>query len=337
MQTEDILENGTQPTISNHEVIGNILQAGIYGYFAANQNQDILTADLLSVNTYRLPSYGSFYTTLQTNFQFGLIPRTVDFTGVTMDINFVEYIAEANDSNKEQRISFLRSAGHRLSAFEHIIPEQLISSPTNDYESISSVKALTLAAQQGQNIFVITQANSNVIDTINIDPGAETDIRNSVTAGMEVTVHEQPLTLFDWSGSGYTIIDPETGAGAYRITGGTNGSETVKKGADAFKFASLLSNIFSPGSATATSLRRVSVALSFVAGLGQIFENCANRISGSEIAFIIAIYTIISIVMVLLLANVGIFAWFILATLLEIVRNFVNQVLFYLAGCRYDT
>src|SRR5690606_19042559 len=53
----------------------------------------------------------------------------------------------------------------------------------------------------------------------------ETDIRNSVYAGKEVTAHEKPVSFFGKSSVGYTVIDPETGAGAYLIGGGENGGE----------------------------------------------------------------------------------------------------------------
>ncbi|MBK9394639.1 MAG: hypothetical protein IPN40_12405 [Uliginosibacterium sp.] len=49
------------------------------------------------------------------------------------------------------------------------------------------------------------------------------EIRNAVAAGKEVTIHERPIHAFGWSGSGYAVVDPETGAGAYMIDGRANG------------------------------------------------------------------------------------------------------------------
>lgn len=50
-----------------------------------------------------------------------------------------------------------------------------------------------------------------------------TDIRNGVNAGKTITVHDTQITLNGWSGTGYTILDPESGAGAYMIGGGLDG------------------------------------------------------------------------------------------------------------------
>ncbi|ELA09178.1 hypothetical protein MOMA_02185 [Moraxella macacae 0408225] len=49
------------------------------------------------------------------------------------------------------------------------------------------------------------------------------DIRNAVNAGRIVTAHERNISVKGWSGSGYIIIDPYTGAGAYLIGGGVDG------------------------------------------------------------------------------------------------------------------
>ncbi|MEN6668952.1 hypothetical protein AAJP47_01085 [Psychrobacter sp. B38] len=57
-----------------------------------------------------------------------------------------------------------------------------------------------------------------------------TDIRNGVNAGKTVTVHDTQITLNGWSGTGYTILDPESGAGAYMIGGGLDGGFTAIPG-----------------------------------------------------------------------------------------------------------
>ena len=56
-----------------------------------------------------------------------------------------------------------------------------------------------------------------------------TDIRNGVNAGKTVTVHDTQITLNGWSGTGYIILDPNTGAGAYMIGGGLDGGSTLLK------------------------------------------------------------------------------------------------------------
>jgi hypothetical protein len=50
------------------------------------------------------------------------------------------------------------------------------------------------------------------------------EMQNALSAGKEVTVHQSPINQSGWTGSGYIITDPATGAGAYKISGGANGA-----------------------------------------------------------------------------------------------------------------
>ena len=47
---------------------------------------------------------------------------------------------------------------------------------------------------------------------------------------MEVTISERNIDYKGWKGIGYIIIDTETGAGAYKISGGANGAELMLDG-----------------------------------------------------------------------------------------------------------
>jgi len=49
------------------------------------------------------------------------------------------------------------------------------------------------------------------------------DIQNALAVGKEVITHTNPISVPGWTGAGYIIFDPDTGEGAYRITGGGNG------------------------------------------------------------------------------------------------------------------
>ncbi|MCU7849525.1 MAG: hypothetical protein KZQ89_16350 [Candidatus Thiodiazotropha sp. (ex Lucinoma kastoroae)] len=94
--------------------------------------------------------------------------------------------------------------------------------------AISAVKALQIASIEGQRIYQITQANiSTVLPNIHHDQGTMDEIRASLNAGKEVITHASSVSVPGWSGAGYIILDPETGAGAYKISGGSNGGLVV--------------------------------------------------------------------------------------------------------------
>ncbi|QEY16814.1 hypothetical protein D0C16_13040 [Cellvibrio sp. KY-GH-1] len=109
----------------------------------------------------------------------------------------------------------------------HLVPEQMFSTETDKAQGISAVKALAIASQQGQKIWTINQSNLDLaLSRINLGADAENDIRNAVYAGKIATAHEARINFNGWIGEGYILMDPNTGAGGYMISGGGNGSET---------------------------------------------------------------------------------------------------------------
>jgi hypothetical protein len=91
-------------------------------------------------------------------------------------------------------------------------------------EAVSAVKALAVASAEGQRIYQITSANVGVVNGLNIGQEVKDEIIASVAVGKEATVSESSITVAGWTGVGYIISDPDTGAGAYRISGGSNGA-----------------------------------------------------------------------------------------------------------------
>jgi len=71
--------------LSRQELIGDLLYASIYSYFAINDVQDYLYAQTTDIVQYRSPSFGLFTTSLKTNYWFGT-PRDVSFDGLIMDV-----------------------------------------------------------------------------------------------------------------------------------------------------------------------------------------------------------------------------------------------------------
>jgi hypothetical protein len=242
-QTKAIIEsrNDSELTaLTRHDVTGNLIYGAMIGYFAVSDEQEALLASHSNMVTYRLPSYGIFSTTLQPQYWFGL-PRSTAFSGLTMDVDAVTFHGVAKNNDKQTRINFTRSAGGQWSANEHLVPEQMFSLPEAPAYGISAIKALALASAEGQKIWTIDKDNLTLALTeIDLGPEVESEIRNSVLAGNVATVHDTPLDYMGWVGSGYLLIDPETGAGAYKIAGGMNGGATSGDVTDAVQWTNWL-------------------------------------------------------------------------------------------------
>ncbi|MES2673296.1 MAG: transglutaminase-like domain-containing protein [Pseudomonadota bacterium] len=211
-------------TLSKHNLVGDLLYGTVFNYFALNDLQDKIAAQASGIISYRLPSYGTFSTSLTTQYWYG-IPRNVAFGGLSMDIDRMTTQRVSKNNNAQEAVAFTQSIGARMSAMEHLVPEQMFSTTENKAEGISAVKALAIASQQGQKIWTITEDNLELaLSKITIDSDAKADIFNAVNAGKVVTAHEAKINFDGWIGEGYVIVDPLTGAGGYIIAGGGNGA-----------------------------------------------------------------------------------------------------------------
>lgn len=224
--TKTTLEGGDGAEIgalTGQMIAGNLLTATISSYLGYNAVQDAIQAKGSNVVQYHQPSYGKFSTRLTTSYWFG-IPRNVTFDGLVMDVDRLAVSIASKDNSAASRLGFMASSGSRASAMEHLIPEQMFSTEDSPAFGVSAVKALALASAAGQKIWKIGQNNVAIaLASISHSADIEAEIRNSVRAGKVATIHEMPVPYQGASFVGYTIIDPVTGAGAYKIGGGENG------------------------------------------------------------------------------------------------------------------
>jgi len=57
----------------------------------------------------------------------------------------------------------------RLSTLEHRVPEYLFSTSDHQVEAVSSVKAISLAAQKGRPIYTIASSNIEAVLKLDVD------------------------------------------------------------------------------------------------------------------------------------------------------------------------
>ncbi|MEQ6884497.1 transglutaminase-like domain-containing protein [Salicola sp. Rm-C-2C1-2] len=208
--------------LTRHDLTGAILQSGIQGYLAETYAMDRIAAQSSGIIYHRSPSYGTFSTSMQVQYNFGIAQKVL-FSGVVMDMDRIESNTESRENCYEDWVAFNRSSGMRSSAYEHIIPERLFSTENSQAEGVSTAKALSKAMADGQRIYTLTEDNEEQLSNITIDDEARSEIQQALSRGYEVTVHQKPINVNGWEGSGYSIIDPERGVGAYKISGGVNG------------------------------------------------------------------------------------------------------------------
>ena len=153
----------------------------------------------------------------------------------TSSAGFTRYCTSQWNCTRDKLIADQQTA--LALSMEHAIPEQFwvdrnkcsylddkgqLKNPSLQpcQKAISAVKAIAIDQSQGQKIYTINK--DNVTTALAKLPGVNAEIRNAIEAGKEVTFHEKAISAHGWSGQGYIIVDPETGAGAYLIEGKGN-------------------------------------------------------------------------------------------------------------------
>jgi hypothetical protein len=227
--TKTKLESGDEGligTLTREDISGDMFHAGTLGYFG----QYLALAHLATLQQqarHLLPSaYGTlgYEPNVQTLFGF---PRAITPGGVAVNVR-LQWVIDALDGDVSKRPQLSLHTGIISSALEHVVPEQMFSTPTQPAQGVSAVKALQIAATQGQRIYHITPANqASVLPNLHLDGLALSEITQALATGKEVIVHTDRISIPGWTGEGYILFDPVTGDGAYKITGGSNGSFIV--------------------------------------------------------------------------------------------------------------
>lgn len=217
-------------TLNGHNVTGVMLQAVVQSYFSLNESQDKIQGKQSGIISNSMMSFGTFATSVQSTYNWGVL-RSGKLSGMIMDIDHIASTQVDVNNNNQNWLAFSLQQGSRQSLNENLVPEKFFNDPNStqkNVEGVSAVKALKIANSQGQKIYKIDQSNINsILPKINHDSQVITDIRNAVAAGKIVTTSEKNISFNGWNGSGYIITDPNTGSGAYMISGGLNGGFLV--------------------------------------------------------------------------------------------------------------
>ena len=327
---EQFQQNPDDPTpiqdLSKEDLSGDLLYSGILGYFASVDGSDQLAARSgHQVVAYRLPSYGTFKATAQPSYWFGVV-RSVSFPGVTMDVDRIFIHAEAKDADPQKRNAFVRQIGSAASAFEHAAPELLFADPTKPLtdpsqpQGISAVKALAIPATQGQKIYTLNASirayHQSIVASLGTDADTKTEIANALAAGMEVTVHQAEINAYGWTGMGYTILDPDSGAGAYKISGGANGVQLINE-----LFNTVLSFFFNLADFAKAALAKDII--DFIKNAYDLITTCDGAGLALAIYALVAL-TVITYVLAALVSGLAVYAiglvmgWFVSAVVADI-------------------
>ncbi len=314
--TKTKMEAQNYSDLTKENLVGDLLYTTISAYFAQLDMDDEVNAQLIGVVRYRAPSIGMFSLKMDVRGIFN-VPTSAGSKGMMMDVDRIMQAVLSKDGNMDTVRAYMLKSGSNSSAQENTVPEQLYSRPDNPVSGISAVKALRIANDQSIPIYTINGSNINVIlPQLQIDDSVKSDIMNAISAGKEVTVSKTNVSLSGWTGCGYIIIDPTTGAGAYMISGGSNGAWIAGGTAVLFFLMAILAGFAAIPVIAAVILMVLFMAIAFAALYAETvciygkntsdkFNNCIALVTVKHVLADKLLHLYPAINMVKLLAKLG--------------------------------
>jgi hypothetical protein len=87
-------------------------------------------------------------------------------------------------------------------------------------QGVSAVKLLQVANDAGIQVFFINQTNiTTILPQLSLPAADIQDLQNAVNAGKVVYAPQHTMNYGAFTGIGYMVLDPDSGAGAYMISG----------------------------------------------------------------------------------------------------------------------
>jgi hypothetical protein len=170
----------------------------------------------------RLPSVGIFASPISIVYSFG-IPRRASYHSRQVDVKLSNVAVVALDGNQQTKVKFMLQSGITTSATEGAVIEEVFAKPLG--HGSNTIRLLQLANEQKIPIYHLKASNLAVNrSSLQHSPEVMADINNAINANLEVIIPKTQQTNGAWTGSGYMMIDPKTGAADYRVSGGLSGN-----------------------------------------------------------------------------------------------------------------
>ena len=215
---ENLKETVSEDNIYTDMAMGEMLNSVAKAYFAQLDMFNAVAAGQNNVTSTRDLSIGIVGFNVNVVYMFNR-PAELNEGGIFLDIGHDVHSVVSNGNDNGNEKTYMLQTGIYASAMEHGILEQITG-----VESVSTIKVLEYADENNIPIHVVAKENmSSEMNTLDISEQVKQEISSSVNAGKIVIIPEQEIEINQWSGIGYMILDPDTFACAYMISGGLAG------------------------------------------------------------------------------------------------------------------
>jgi RHS repeat-associated protein len=127
------------------------------------------------------------------------------------------------NNDLSNRAEVFALAGLQSSWLEGAVWEEMQSQ-----QGISAAKALLLSRRAGQTLYTVDASNvDSVLATVNLPADVEDEVRGAVGQGRIARIPSSSISVNHWTGTGYILRDPVSGAATYPISGNLAGGSTT--------------------------------------------------------------------------------------------------------------
>ena len=224
------------PDAQQDDVIGELLNIGGMLYWLRMNDNNKLISDLYQYKEVLGVSESLTTSNMDVLYLFDRAYATMP-GNLSLDAARLQHNRFSIDDVETDKAALNRLLGFESSAREHAMWEELVS-----VESVSTIKALQVAGQQGVPIHKFDSSTASNIITCDdgstgtvlncmarcgVSSFTRTSISSELSAGKEITTHECQIILNQWRGVGYVSADPVSQSGAYIISGGLNSFQEI--------------------------------------------------------------------------------------------------------------
>lgn len=210
----------TEQNVYSTDYLGQYLSLAGKLYFAELDLYNIVSGEIYGVSSTRKLSEGITGYEVQRTTRYGIITGLAAGS-MYIDVDADDHAVISLTGDERATKAYMMASGNISSLYESIVWEQLTG-----YESVSTISILRKAKEQGIELLQISKDNLDAqMEKLKTDDATRQAVRSAVNGGGIVTIPAEDVTIGDWSGTGYIILDTTTGAGSYMISGGLNGGE----------------------------------------------------------------------------------------------------------------
>ena len=139
-----------------------------------------------------------------------------------IDVDMDVHSRTSLSSQEDACVSASLAYGMAASRYEDVVWKEFTGQ-----DSISTVSIFEQAEKEGTALVTLNQKNYNeTVSQVSADEDTLAAVKSAVDRGRTVLIPEREVAVNEWKGTGYLILNPETGSGNYMISGGLSGGST---------------------------------------------------------------------------------------------------------------